>query len=217
MAEVVPHYAELQRILAGHVGDLLAAGLADMRPAALPGRLDDAVEAIGRFLGRHATDDDHAALRRVAAARPAVVDWCERLTAGTVPASLDHNDLHAWNVLTAPPARPRFYDWGDAVVAHPFASMLVTLGVFRSEFQLADDDPRVLRVRDAYLEVFTDLGPRAELVTELELACRVGKIARSLVWLRAVRSEGFANAGAFQRAPLQTLAALLAESPLDLG
>lgn len=217
LAAVVPHYAELQRALTGHVGELLSFGLADMRPATLPDRLDEAVEGIGRYLGRHADDADRATLRRVAAARPMVVEWCQRLAAGVAPAGLDHNDLHAWNVLTTPSGRPRFYDWGDAVVAHPFASMLVTLGFFRSELHLADSNPRARRVRDAYLEAFADLGPRSELVTELELACRVGKIARSLVWLRAVRAEGFESAGAFRRAPLSSLAAVLAESPIDLG
>ncbi|SDT71297.1 phosphotransferase [Jiangella sp. DSM 45060] len=217
LATVVPQYAELQRALAAHVDDLFEFGLADMRPAALPERLDEAVEAIGHYLGRHASDDDRATLRRVAAARPAVVEWCDRLTDGVAPASIDHNDLHVWNILTTPSGRPRFYDWGDAVVAHPFASMLVTLGFLRSELHLADDDPRLLRVRDAYLAGFAELGSRTALVTELELACRVGSIARSLVWLRAVRAEGFEQAGAFARAPLETLAALLAASPFDLG
>jgi hypothetical protein len=188
-----------------------------MRPAALPERLDEAVEAVGAYLGRHATDDDRAALARVTATRPAVVEWCEQLASGPVPASLDHHDLHAWNVLVTPSGRPQFYDWGDSVVAHPFTSMLVTLGFLRLHQQLPDGDPRLLRVRDAYLEAFGDLGPRAELITELDLACRVGKIARALVWLRALRPQGFENAGDFQRAPLQTLAALLAESPIDLG
>ena len=41
------------------------------------------------------------------------------------PPSLDHNDLHPWNVV----GRPRWYDWGDSVLAHPFAAMLVPLGV----------------------------------------------------------------------------------------
>jgi hypothetical protein len=217
VAAVVPHYAQLQRELSGHVGELLSFGLADLRPPALPDRLDEAVEATGQYLGRHATDDDHAALRRVAAARPAVEQWCHRLSAGVVPASLDHHDLHAWNILMTPSGRAQFYDWGDSVVAHPFTSMLVTLGFLRLHHQLADDDPRLLRVRDSYLEGFGDLGSRAELLTELDLACRAGKVARALVWLRALRPQGFENAEPFQRAPLQTLAAVLSESPFDLG
>ena len=50
------------------------------------------------------------------------------------------------------------------------------------------DDPRFLRARDAYLEVFTDLAPRQELVETLELASHVAKIARVLTWDRALRA-----------------------------
>ena len=42
------------------------------------------------------------------------------------------------------------------------------------------------RLRDAYLEPFGDLAPHEELVESLELACRVGKIARALTWHRSV-------------------------------
>ena len=132
IAAALPVYARLQLDLAPHLEELLALGVADMRPAAMPERFEEALEAIG--------GDD-----RVAALRPAVADWCERLAASPVPASLDHNDLHAFNVL----AGERFYDWGDAVVAHPFASHArARMGRYRR------GGPR--RLRDAYLEPFEE-------------------------------------------------------------
>ena len=73
----------------------------------------------------------------------------------------------------------RFYDWGDAVVAQPFASMLALGWV-----PMSDADR--LSLRDAYLGPFGELAPHAELVQTLELACRVGKIARALTWQRSV-------------------------------
>lgn len=70
-------------------------------------------------------------------------------------------------------------------------------------------------MRDAYLEPFSGLGTHAELVETLELACRVGKIARSLIWHRAL------SAGAVEEieeqwadAPPNSLGALLDESYL---
>ena len=63
----------------------------------------------------------------------------------------------------------RIIDWGDASVGHPFGTMLATLnsiafhaGVLRADRRM--DDPRVLRIRDAYLEPFTSLGSRKELL-----------------------------------------------------
>lgn len=134
------------------------------------------------------------------------------------PASLDHNDLHAENVLVGSPGgTARFYDWGDAVVAHPFASMLVALGFMQHQvLDCAIDDPRLLRLRDAYLEPFTGLAPRAELVETLELACRVGMTARSLIWHRALTADPAEEIDErFSAAPFATLAAILHEEYLS--
>lgn len=145
--------------------------------------------------------------------------WCERLGGAAVGAGLDHNDLHYWNVFVDPgPAgavgRVRFYDWGDSVVAHPFASMLLGLGMIRLQLEVAADDPAVTRPRDAYLEVFGDLASHTELVEELELACRVGKVGRALSWDRAVRLQGDEEAGEFADAPLRALESLLSDSAI---
>jgi hypothetical protein len=166
MEEVLPHYAQLQRDLTTHVDELLEAGVTDMRAQVMLQRFDEATV--------------HAP-QRIRAMRDTFAGWCERLGEAKVPASLDHNDLHPWNILPG----NKFYDWGDSVVAHPFASMLLGLGFLHERQGLA----AIKRPRDAYLEVFSDLAPHAELVEELELACHVGKVARALTWERAVRHQ----------------------------
>jgi hypothetical protein len=198
LVTVLPQYAALQRDLAGHTGALLSCGVADMRPATMPGRFDEAVAAI-------------TAPPEVHALRGTYAEWCARLAASPVPASIDHNDLHPWNVFLDG-GHARFYDWGDAVVAHPFASVLVTAAVVRAQLGVGPDDPAVRRIRDAYLEAWTDLAPPRELVAELELACWVGKVARALTWDRALRAQGHDQAREFADAPRQLLTALLADS-----
>ncbi|PWW64050.1 phosphotransferase family enzyme [Actinokineospora spheciospongiae] len=180
LVDVLPVYAEFQRAVAPHVDRVLAAGVADMRAPVMPERFAEARRVIG-------TSPELAGFADTFGA------WCARLAESTVPPSLDHNDLHADNFLVG----PRFYDWGDAVVAHPFASLLVPL-------QQVGPEERD-RVRDAYLEVFDDLAPRADLVATAELACRVAVVARALVWHRAVSPEP----GDYTDAPLATLRSLL--------
>ena len=68
----------------------------------------------------------------------------------------------------------------------------------------------VPRVRDAYLEGFAEYGSHDDLVTELELACRVAKVARALTWHRAVAQTG----GEHADAPREALVSLLDESYL---
>ena len=174
LAAAIVEYGRLQRRLEPHLDELLAAGVADMRPPAMPGRFGEAVEVAGEVEG-------------IIAFEPEFVRWCEQLAASPLPVSLDHNDLHPWNVLGGG-AEVRFYDWGDAVVAHPFAAMLVPLGFVERGAGGGLADPRFLRARDAYLEVFTDIAPLAELTRDLELACRVAKVARVLTWERALRA-----------------------------
>ena len=143
--------------------------------------------------------------------------WCERLVAVPASPSLDHNNLHPWNFLVTGvdgTNQARFYDWGDSIVANPFANMLVLLGYVQHYLEVGLDDPAFLRIRDAYLDVFSDLAPQTELVEALELACHVGKAARALTWARALRTLGGDENDVLACASLQSLGSLLDDSYL---
>ncbi len=215
LVEVLPQYAELQRGLMPHVDDMLSFGITDMRAEVMPSRFEEALEAVGVYVAEHDDEAGRETLRRATAKRAEFGTWCARLAEAVVPASLDHNDLHPWNVFVAD-GRATFYDWGDGVVAHPFSSMLLVLGIVRHKSGVSVDDPAVVRPRDAYLEVFGDLAPRSELVAELGLACWVAKIARVLTWIRSVRQLGYDEEGEWASAPLETLTGLLAPTWADL-
>ena len=218
LTEALPRYAELQRELMPHAGELLGCGVADMRPERMPERCVEALSVAEAIARRAGTPDDAALIQRVRAFEPTFAGWCRELATAPASPSLDHNDLHPWNIFVPGPGRSaKFYDWGDSVVAHPFSSLLVALGMLRQQLQLDESDPRVLRARDAYLEVFADLAPPAELVRVSALACRVAKIARALVWQRALTLLGANEAPVFERAPLRWVAAVLDASAVGLG
>ena len=81
--------------------------------------------------------------------------------------------------------------------------------------QSALTTPDLLGIRDAYLKIFSDLAPHAELVATLELACRVGKVARALTWARAVaQSDPDELDDHYARAPVACLRSLLDDSYL---
>lgn len=216
---VLPQYGQLQRDLAPEADRMLDLGVTDMRAAVMPQRFNDALEAVGGYVARRGGPDERATCRRVATLGVTVGAWCDQLASVVGSPTIDHNDLHPWNVFVSEagdaggPGRARFYDWGDSVVAHPFSSMLVALVFVQSDG--GDDDPQLLRVRDAYLEAFSDLAPHAELVEALELACRVGKIARALTWDRTVRTLDPDEVDEeWARAPFHSLASLLDDSYL---
>ena len=179
LTTALPRYGQLQRDLAPHTDRLLSMGVEDMRPAVMPARFDEALAIVRGYVQRRGNAKDRGTYERAATMRATVAGWADRLAGAPGAPSLDHNDLHPWNMLAGPGgdlALTRFYDWGDSVVAHPFASMLGGLGFVRSHvLEAAADAPEIHRLRDAYLEVFDDLAPRAELVETLELACRLAR------------------------------------------
>jgi Phosphotransferase enzyme family len=159
MAEALPEYARLRRDLIPHAGELLELGVSDMRPQIMPSRFDEAVEAVRAYVERRGDESERAQLGEVVGMRDTVVAWCDRLADSVVQPSLDHNDLHGWDIL-GEGSDVRFYDWGDAVLAHPFASMLALGWVPMS-------DSAREQLRDRYLGPFGDLAPHDELVESL--------------------------------------------------
>jgi hypothetical protein len=203
-------YGRLQRALAPHADALPALGVPDMRPEMMPERFEEALEAArasAPSVPPAGAPSPSAAspagtLAAVKALRDDVARWSERLADSPVPASLDHNDLHKENVLGDGPYR--FYDWGDAVVAHAFAALLVPSQVLTPD--------AFARARDAYLAAFADLAPPDRLAEDLRLACRVARIARTLTWERALRSardQDEAIHPLFTHAPFQELTELI--------
>ncbi|WP_341273662.1 hypothetical protein [Micromonospora kangleipakensis] len=60
--------------------------------------------------------------------------------------------------------------------------------------ELKPGDPALARLRDAYLEAWTDRHDRATLREVAGLAMRVATVSRSLSWRRALRSTDPARA-----------------------
>jgi len=200
LPEALGQYGRLQRALAPHADELPALGVPDMRPEVMPERFEQALDAARA--SAPAGGGDTGALADVEVLRDDVARWSERLAASPVPASLDHNDLHTQNVLGTGPYH--FYDWGDAVVAHAFAALLVPSQVL--------SPAAFAGARAAYLEAFADLAPPERLAEDLVLACRVARVARTLTWERALRSARDQDEpidALFTHAPYEELTALL--------
>ncbi len=218
LVAIVRQYAQLQLDLTPHVDELVALGVADMRPARMRERFDEALAVASACAHARDLPDKAAALERVAGLRDAYGRWCDRLADAPGQPTLDHNDLHGGNVfLAGPPSAPqaRFFDWGDAVVAHPFASVLVLRSVVRWLLGVDSETVRERRIVDSYLEPFTALAPREELRDLVDIAGEVAKVARALVWARAVEALplGADDPDGFGTAPLDWMLELL-DGPL---
>lgn len=186
--ELLPGYAALQVRLIHRADDLLALGVADLRATVLS--REARVLAGDDHLLRTAPEDalTEAELAELREHGLAELDrLCAELAARGVPDSLQHDDLHDGNTFVRDRAYV-FFDWGDACVSHPFHTLVVTLRALAYRLGLEPGSPRLLRLRDAYLEPWEGFGTRAELVETAELARRTGTLQRALAWYATVLS-----------------------------
>jgi hypothetical protein len=168
---VLPRYAELQRGETHHATEHVASGVPDLRVETLHTRYEDRL-----LTGAVPLNDGEGARLRGFAARFA--ELCAELAAAGVPASVQHDDLHAANLYINGDER-RVLDWGDASIGHPFASLVVTFRFLEETNRLSPDDPWFERLRDAYLEPWGS-GFRPAF----ELAMCVGSFAHAIAWVR---------------------------------
>ena len=164
---VLPKYAELQRFLEHRA----LPGVDVLTPALLPGLLEHLLDTV-----------PVTPLAELRSLQPRFAGWCDELAASAIVPTLQHDDLHDNNIL----ASDVIFDFGDASLAHPFSSLLVTLRSAADRWSLAPGAPELQRLRDAYLEAWTDVHDRAELELLALLATRVGKVGRVLAWQRAL-------------------------------
>jgi Ser/Thr protein kinase RdoA (MazF antagonist) len=108
-----------------------------------------------------------------------------------LPVTLDHNDLHDNNAFAPRDGEEhlRFFDFGDAVVGDPLCSLMIPVNVFADQLGTDDEnDPRLRRMVDAYLEVWSDLADPTALRAAVDPARQLARVNRSETWRRALRS-----------------------------
>ena len=170
--DVLPLYAELQIAAAPDAEKLIARGAPDRRLTTLPTqyeRLLDRVEGL--------TDSERRTFGELV---PHAASLSDQLASVGIAETIQHDDLHANNVLTRE-GKYLVFDWGDSCVTHPFLTMSVTLeGVISWGLDDVEDSAELRPYRDAYLEPFTVFAPKEELDAALEAALRLGWVCRAL-------------------------------------
>ena len=149
----LPLYAELQQGETTHADEHLANGVTDLRPQTLVTEYASWSEREPRlapFAGRFA-------------------ELCNSLTR---PPTIQHDDLHGSNIY-ARDGQVRFLDWGDACVAHPFASLYVASLVV----EYLHGPAAMQHVREVYLSSWD-----GDVEDELERVLPVAAFARMLQW-----------------------------------
>jgi aminoglycoside/choline kinase family phosphotransferase len=185
---VITRYAELQIGLAEHVDEILALGIPDHRPAALPAlysKLLTDKESLMLDQEKGLTSDEFHQLQNLTTHFEQI---CADLTAFGIPDSLNHGDFHDGNVLLKN-GRITFFDWGDASVTHPFVSLrtfFVSMEISLKLDDWAPPTPEMTALLNRYLESWERFAPSEQLLTIYHLSRPVASIAKTLAWHQGI-------------------------------
>jgi hypothetical protein len=179
--------ALLQRELVDHLDELLDLGMTRLRPEESPDYLAARVEQYAALGAEDPRRLSPEVADRLRAHLPVVRRWAEEVAALGLPLTLNHNDLHENNVFDVE-GRLRFFDFGDSLVTEPLGVLLIPLNILGEKLAADGDDPRLWRVADAALEVWSDLVPIAELRAALPAALSLGRLGRVESWVRVLPS-----------------------------
>jgi hypothetical protein len=182
---VLPVYAQAQIELAPHVTELLATGIPDRRLIRIPNLYEQLIEKAQRLeieSDKRLSDNEFRRLRNLSSH---VERLCLELSAYPLPESLHHGDLHDGNIFL-PVGSPRFFDWGDASISHPFVSLRTVFVSVEITFDLPDGGASDYPFRDAYLQPWTRFAPADDLLSAFRLAQLIAPLVSALSWYHAV-------------------------------
>jgi hypothetical protein len=204
---VVAQWAEVQQRL---VGEEL--GLTPMLASDAEEYVAERVAALAALPATDPRAMPAETAARLDAHLPVVRRWAEQVSALDLPVTLNHNDLHAFNVFVPRAGGAlRFFDFGDSVVGDPLSALLIPLNMLAREGTATDELERVAR---AFLEVWTDRASYAELREVLPASLQLARLMRHESWVRTMAPMSAAQLEEFGDAPAQWLETLMEPPPV---
>jgi hypothetical protein len=205
--------AELQRDLVPHVDRLREVGLTTLAPEDSVGyveaRIDD-LSSLPDADPRALTGEETASL---ASALPSVGAWADEVGALGLPVTLNHNDLHENNVFAVGETL-RFFDYADSLLSEPLGVLLIPLNMLSNRLEAGPDDPRLWRLADAALEVWSDRVPLAQLRAALPAALQLARLGRAESWARCCASMSDEELAEWGNTVPRWLSTLLLDPPV---
>ncbi len=187
-SNVLALQAGIQRDLIPHADELLALGVPDRRPAALPGLLAAMLDQPAKLLVGEPDAITAAGVARLRALLPRLAELCAELATIGPPDTFVHDDFHEDHIFAT--WRPDgswhyvFFDFGDACIGHPFTQLVSQPRFAANRFEMALDQTQKM-LCEVYLSHWSDFAQPPSLQRALSLALVAGCIIRALTWVNA--------------------------------
>jgi hypothetical protein len=175
----LPIFAQFQAAMSPHIALLKAHGCPDRSLFLVPTLFDTLLTDTQTLLVGQPAGVSASELDRLYAFKPQLVALCQELASYGIPETLHHDDLTAGNIAIND-QRALFFDWAESAITHPFCSPFILLRAARYIFEFDEND--LARMRDAYLQAWTEYHPLPTLRRAFELAQRLAMLSRALTW-----------------------------------
>ncbi len=171
----IEDYASIQLLMVAHVDALISMGVPDRRLPVLRQEIEQ------HLAGMCSTGLSSEETVNVMALQPELMRMCDQID-GSIPASLDHGDLHSANIHVRD-EEVVFFDWGDASVTHPFFSTAVFWNALE---ELVDSESvwpqMVQKFKPYYLAAWSKYTTQEELARMSAISDQLASVYRALSW-----------------------------------
>lgn len=171
---ILKTFAELQYASVEHVDQLLATCCVDRRVQTLIPEIEPLMN--DELVTSKLMASEIGELQRKV---PDFIEMCSHVSEHAVLPTLIHGDLHSENVIIND-GKLVFIDWAEACIAHPFMDAFMIYN--------EDDDAVRNRMRDVYLQVWTDFESMEQLRELWSLCSVVHSIHHAVSYLTILRN-----------------------------
>jgi aminoglycoside phosphotransferase (APT) family kinase protein len=180
LAKAVTMCAKSQYKAVNHVDVLLSIGVLDWRLVKLPNLYLQLLnqEAILRDDGLTAAE-----IKVLRTLHPTISTLCDRLSQYKIPETLEHTDFHDSNILIKDGCLT-IGDWGDAVISHPFFSLVSYLNSVTRYYDVKETDERYVHLQSVYLNAWLEFASKDHLIEAFQLAKRLRPCQVALSFIR---------------------------------
>jgi len=172
------HFAALQISLSVRISDLIGLGCPDRRLYHLKDAIEPLLMSSAESLSGSSLKMSSDELDQLRARIPEFKQACTDLLAYSIPASLEHGDFWAGQVVINGD-KSIFIDWSDCSISHPFFSLYF---LSDTDIQLPDVPDVRDRLRDAYLQLWSTYEPLPKLIDAYNLAMKLAPLHHALIY-----------------------------------
>jgi len=179
-------YVVIQQGAVKHIDDLLALGVPDWRLAKLP-YLYQALLSKREFLEIDGLKQSE--IDKLQNLHSKFVDLCELLSCYNIPETIEHSDFHDNNILVNA-GYLTINDWGDAIISHPFFSLISFLKSVARNHHITEKNNNYYELQDTYLNSWLKFESKNKILPAFELAKRIGPVKFAMSFYRVTLCSG---------------------------